>query len=281
MKPLLITIFALVAFALNSILCRMALRADEIDAASFTAVRIVSGAISLYILLLVSRKTQNSAKTGQWVSAFLLFTYAVCFSFAYIGLSAGMGALILFCSVQLAMIGLALAKGERPSLFEWCGLITALGGLVYLTLPGLDSPPVISSLLMGAAGVSWGLYTLKGRSAQDPLALTAGNFVLAVPFALATVILFWGKVHLSARGTVLAIASGAIASGVGYTVWYAALKYHTSTRAAVLQLAVPVIAAAGGITLLNETPDRRLAIGSALILGGIAIAIAGRTKHPA
>ena len=281
MKPFLLTLFSLVAFALNSILCRMALRTDEIDAASFTAVRLVSGAIALYVLLLATRKTQNPAKTGRWVSAFLLFAYAVCFSFAYIGLSAGTGALILFGSVQLTMIVVALAKGERPSLFEWAGLSAAIGGLVYLTLPGLDSPPVAGSLLMAAAGSAWGLYTLRGRSTADPLALTAGNFFMAVPFAAMTIMWFWSGLHLSVRGTILAVLSGAVASGVGYTVWYAALRYHTSTRAAVLQLAVPVLAALGGVLLMDEAATARLAIASALILGGIAVAIAGRKKRPA
>ena len=279
MKPFLLTLFALTAFALNSILCRMALRTDEIDAASFTAVRIASGALALWVLVLIFRKKQGSVKNGRFVSAFLLFSYAVCFSFAYIGLSAGTGALILFGSVQLTMIGIALFKGERPSLVEWSGLIAALGGLVYLTLPGSTSPPLTSSLLMAAAGAAWGLYTLRGRSVKDPLTLTAGNFVLAVPFAVVVAFLFFSRLHLSVTGVVLAVLSGAIASGIGYTVWYAALKYHTSTRAALLQLAVPVIAAGGGIMLLNEKPDHRLGIASALILGGIAMAIAGRSKH--
>jgi drug/metabolite transporter (DMT)-like permease len=278
MKKILLTISALVAFAFNSILCRLALSVDEIDAASFTAIRLLSGAIVLCLLAVTFRKTQNVAKTGQWASAFFLFTYAVCFSFAYLGLSTGTGALILFGSVQLTMIGTALFKGERPSLLEWLGLITALCGLVYLTLPGLDSPPLISSLLMAAAGMAWGVYTLRGRSGKDPLMVTAGNFLLAVPFAVITVMVFWPTLHLSNRGIVLAVLSGAMASGLGYTVWYAALKYHTSTRAAVLQLAVPVIAAVGGLLMLGERATVRLVVASALILGGIAVSIVGKKR---
>ena len=278
MKTFLLTTFALIAFALNSILCRMALRTDEIDAASFTAIRLISGAVVLYLLVLKFGRTRNAAKAGKWASAFYLFAYAICFSFAYLALSAGTGALILFGSVQLTMIGIALIKGERPTTVEWFGLVTAICGLLYLTLPGLNSPPIISSLLMAIAGCAWGLYTLRGRSVKDPLALTAGNFVLAVPFALITLLIFWPNAHLSDRGILLAVLSGAIASGLGYTIWYSVLKHYTSTRAAVLQLAVPVIAAVGGILFLNETATLRLAIASTLILGGIALAIAGKAR---
>ena len=174
------------------------------------------------------------------------------------------------------MIAAALAKGERPRRLEWIGLAAAVAGLVYLTFPGLRSPPLNSSLLMAAAGAAWGLYTIKGRSSGDPLAETTGNFVLALPFALIAVIAFWPNLHLSNRGIILAVLSGAIASGIGYTVWYTALKYHTTTRAAVLQLSVPVIAAAGGVVLMGETTTIRLGIAAALILGGIALAISGR-----
>lgn len=278
MKPFLLTLFALVAFALNSILCRMALRTEEIDAASFTAVRIVSGSIVLCLLAFLFRRSRSVYKNGSWSSALFLFTYAVCFSFAYMGLSAGTGALILFCSVQLTMIGIGFAKGDRPSMIEWLGLVCALGGLLYLTFPGLTAPPLISSFVMAIAGAAWGLYSLKGKAVNDPLTVTAGNFVLSVPFAAVTVLLLWRNLHLSSRGIVLAVVSGAIASGIGYTIWYTALKYHTSTRAAILQLAVPVIAAIGGVVLLNEAATLRLIMASALILGGIAVAIAGKKK---
>jgi drug/metabolite transporter (DMT)-like permease len=277
MRPALLTAFALTAFAFNSILCRMALAAGEADPAAFTAVRLVSGAAML--ALLVGARNINAEKavrSGQWLSAFFLLSYAVCFSFAYIGLSAGTGALLLFGSVQLTMVGAAISRGDQPSIREWAGLAAAFGGLVYLVFPGLTAPPLISSLLMAAAGIAWGGYTLRGKGSGDPLGETAGNFIRSVPMALAVLLFFLPSLQMSARGFVLAVLSGALASGVGYAVWYAALRYHTATRAAVLQLAVPVIAAAGGIVLLAEAASVRLVLAGALILGGIAAAISGR-----
>ncbi len=305
MKVFFYTTFALVAFAFNSILCRLALRGDEIDAAGFTIVRLASGAVMLIVIsYLVTKRGNlsgsegvlNAANTkakntlplgrvsafenrGSWPSAFFLFAYAICFSFAYLGLTAGTGALILFSSVQMTMIAAALLKGERPRQLEWIGLAVALGGLVYLVLPGLSSPPLVSSLLMAAAGMSWGVYTLRGRSSGDPLGDTTGNFARTLPFAALAAILFLPNLHLSGRGVLFAVLSGVLASGVGYTVWYAALKFHTATRAAVLQLAVPVIAAAGGVILLSETAGSRLLISAALILGGIGLTIFGRNPN--
>jgi drug/metabolite transporter (DMT)-like permease len=184
--------------------------------------------------------------------------------------------LILFGSVQITMIAVAIFKGERPSNLEWLGMVVAVGGLVYLVFPGLSSPPLVSSLLMAAAGMAWGFYTLRGKRSSDPLADTTGNFVRSVPMIVLVAIPFVPQLHLSGRGLILAVLSGALASGVGYTVWYAALKFHTSTRAAVLQLAVPVIAALGGVLLLDETATIRLAIAAAFILGGISLTIFGR-----
>ena len=315
MKVFLCTIFALMAFAFNSILCRLALRGEEADAAGFTAVRLVSGAVALVVIsyfcrsphvskgvtsnlrvsTLLTRRpmhseegvtsnvdgnalahAQASALGGSWPSAFFLFAYAICFSFAYLGLTAGTGALILFSSVQMTMIAVAIFRGERPSALEWSGLAVALAGLIYLVLPGLASPPLNSSLLMAAAGASWGFYTLRGKSGNDPLGDTTGNFIRSVPMIAIAAVPFLSKLEMSGRGLMLAVLSGAVTSGVGYTVWYAALKFHTSTRAAVLQLAVPVIAAAAGVLLLDETATVRLAIAAALILGGIALTISGR-----
>lgn len=276
MKAFLYTAFALTAFAFNSILCRMALRGGEIDAAGFTAVRIVAGAVTLGLISGAIGKAQSARRAGNWTSAFLLFAYAICFSFAYLGLTTGTGALILFGSVQMTMIAASIVRGERPGWLELVGVAVAFGGLVYLFLPGLASPPLFSSLLMAAAGAAWGSYTLRGKGSGDPLAETNGNFVRAVPMVLLAVLPFIGALHLSLRGTVLAVLSGAAASGVGYSVWYAALKYHTATRAAVLQLSVPLIAAVGGILLLAETSTATLAVASALILGGISIAIFAR-----
>lgn len=279
MKTFLYTSFALVAFAFNSILCRMALGTGETDAASFTTIRLISGAVTLALLASLFGKTRNHAKAGNWTSAFFLFAYAICFSFAYLGLTTATGALLLFGSVQVTMIGVSLFKGERPGTLEWLGLIVAFFGLVYLVFPGLSSPPLLNSFLMAAAGIAWGFYTLRGKGSDDPLGDTTGNFVRSVPLVLLSVIPFLSQIQLSNRGIILAVLSGSVASGIGYTVWYAALKYHTSTRAAVLQLAVPVIAAIGGALFLSEAADLRLAVASALILGGIGLTIAGRTKE--
>ncbi len=276
MKAFLFTSFALIAFAFNSILCRMALLGGDIDPAGFTAIRLISGAIALAAILLLSNKTQNIAKAGSWTSAFYLFAYAIAFSFAYVGLSTATGALILFGFVQITMIALTILAGKRPSPLEWCGLIVAFGGLIYLVLPGLAAPPLVSSILMAGAGIAWGFYTLRGKQTTDPLADTTGNFIRAVPMAVVVLIIFLPQVTISARGAFLAALSGAIASGIGYTVWYAALQYHTATRAAVLQLSVPVIAAAGGWFFLAETAEVRLLIAAALILGGIALTIGAK-----
>ncbi|MGQ0542293.1 MAG: DMT family transporter [Blastocatellia bacterium] len=278
MRNFLFTSFALLAFAFNSILCRMALGTGETDAASFTTVRLVSGAVTLALIASLFGKTQNSAKAGNWASAFFLFAYAICFSFAYLGLTTATGALLLFGSVQVTIIGVALIKGERPGTLEWLGLVVAFFGLVYLVFPGLSSPPLVSSLLMAAAGIAWGFYTLRGNGSDDPLGDTTGNFIRSVPLVLLAVIPFLSQIQLSNRGIILAALSGSVASGIGYTVWYAALKYHTSTRAAALQLAVPVIAAIGGVLFLSEAADLRLAFAAALILGGIGLTIAGRNK---
>lgn len=276
MRTFILTAFALTAFAFNSILCRMALGPGEIDAAGFTVIRLVSGTVTLAALVLASGKTRNPAKSGSWGSGFFLFAYAVCFSFAYLGLSTATGALILFGCVQLTMVGFSLAKGVRPRPIEWIGLTVAFGGLVYLVLPGLSAPPLMNALLMAAAGIAWGFYTLRGKGSADPLADTAGNFVRSVPMAAAVALLFLPETHLSARGVLLAVLSGAVASGIGYSVWYAALRHHTPTRAAVLQLSVPVIAAIGGIAFLAEAASTRLFIAGALILGGIGLTLIKR-----
>lgn len=272
------TAFALVAFAFNSILCRMALRGGEADAAGFTLVRLVSGAVMLAAISYFVSRNGSNLRRGNWTSAFFLFAYAICFSFAYLGLTAGTGALILFGSVQFTMIAVALIRGERPGLVEWAGLLTALCGLVYLVFPGLASPPLFSSALMSAAGIAWGFYTLRGKGSPDPLADTTGNFVRSVPMIALACLPFLSQVNLSNRGVILAILSGAAASGIGYSVWYAALTHLSSTRAAVLQLSVPVIAAVGGVVFLAETATVRLLIATALILGGIGLTIAGRVK---
>ena len=274
MKIILYTSFALVAFAFNSILCRLALGTEAIDAASFTLVRLVSGAITLVVISSVFGKT--GTKGGNWFSAFFLFGYAICFSFAYISLTTATGALILFGCVQATMVITALLSGERPKFLEWIGLLFALGGLVYLVFPGLTAPPIFSSLLMMSAGISWAFYTLRGKGGTNPLADTTGNFVRAVPMIVAVCLPFLYQIQLSQQGILLAVLSGAFASGLGYLVWYAALKFHTATRAAILQLSVPALAAIGGVIFLAETVSFRLLSATALILGGIALAIVGR-----
>ncbi len=278
MKPFFYTTFALVAFAFNSILCRLALRGEEADAVGFTGVRLVSGAVALIVISYFFNKKTKEIKRGSWPSAFFLFAYAACFSFAYLGLTAGTGALILFGSVQMTMIAVTIFRGERPSVLEWLGLVVALAGLFYLVFPGLASPPLLSSLLMAAAGMAWAGYTLRGKGSSDPLADTTGNFVRSLPFAAVIAVVYLPNLQLSTRGIVLAVLSGAVTSGIGYAIWYAALKYHTSTRAAVLQLAVPVIAAVLGIALLGEDATMRLGIAAALILGGIWLVILAKRR---
>lgn len=278
MKVFFYTGFALVCFSFNSILCRIALKADESDAAGFTAIRLISGAVTLFLIFSLFNKKDAPEGKGNWVSAFFLFAYAICFSFAYLGLTAATGALILFGSVQLTMIGAALVKGERPHLPEWLGLIFAFSGLVYLVFPGLSAPPVLSSALMILAGIAWGFYTLRGRGSTNPLAETAGNFLRSVPMAIAAGLPFLAQIHISPKGILFAVLSGAVASGLGYSVWYAALKFHTATRAAILQLAVPALAALGGVIFLAEAISARLILASGLILGGIGLAIWGKVK---
>lgn len=276
MKIFFYTIFALACFAFNSILCRLALKTDEIDAASFTLIRLFSGAVTLLLIFSVFGK--KDTKRGSWLSAFFLFAYAICFSFAYINLTTATGALILFGSVQATMIVAAIISGERPRILEWVGLFLALGGLIYLVFPGLAAPPLLNSILMTSAGIAWGFYTLRGRGSANPLADTTGNFLRAVPMVILACLPFLANIHLSQKGIVLAILSGAIASGIGYSIWYAALNFHTATWAAILQLSVPVLAATGGVIFLSEEIVLRLLLATLLILGGICLAIFGRAK---
>ena len=284
MRLVLSTAFALIAFALNSILCRLALRGEEADAAAFTAVRLAAGAVVLGSIVVYSSgngasSTREKVGGGSWMSALFLFTYAILFSLAYLNLTAGTGALILFGSVQFTMILASLIRGERSRALEWLGLAVALAGLIYLFYPGLSSPPAASSALMVAAGASWGLYTLRGKRSADPIGETAGNFLKSLPFGAAALLVFLPSLHLSAYGVLLAVISGAVTSGIGYAVWYTALRDLTTTRAAVVQLAVPIITAIIGIVFLNEIADLRLVIAGMLILGGIALTVFGRREN--
>lgn len=276
MRTFLLTSCALVAFAMNSVLCRLALGKASIDAASFSTVRLASGALMLLMITMASKRNLSFARQANWISAALLFLYAVTFSLAYINLSAGTGALILFGSVQATMLTVALARGERPNLIEWLGLFIALAGLIYLVSPGLAAPSLVNSLLMTLAGISWGFYSLRGRGTRDPLADTTNNFIRAWPLAILVSIVMFAKFHLSATGIIFAVLSGALTSGLGYVIWYAALKGLTATRAAMVQLAVPVLAAAGGAIILSEKISLRLLLSAAMVLGGVGLALMSR-----
>jgi drug/metabolite transporter (DMT)-like permease len=272
LKTIVFTALAMAAFAANSVLCRMALGHDTIDPASFTLIRLVSGALTLALIVLV--KNKSAAMThGAWFPAGMLFLYAVTFSFAYTTLSTGTGALILFGTVQLTMILSGIFSGERPRARAWLGLTLAMGGFIYLVSPGLSAPSPTGAALMTVAGVAWGLYSLRGRYSTDATATTMGNFIRAVPFALLTSLLTYMNMDLSEAGVVLAVLSGAIASGIGYVIWYVALPGLTATHAATVQLSVPVLAALGGVVILSESFTLRLFVASAAILSGIGMVL--------
>lgn len=271
-----LTSLALLAFAANSLLCRMALGAQTIDAKSFTVIRLASGAVVLCVIL-QSRGRPNGIG-WDWKAAFMLAAYAVSFSFAYITLAAGTGALILFGAVQLTMFVSGLRGGEHFSGPSWLGLLLALGGLIYLVSPGVAAPAPGGAALMTLAGVAWGIYSLRGRGAGNPLAVSARNFLIALPLALVASLLFPGPWHAEASGVLLAIASGAVASGLGYVIWYAALRHHSATSAATVQLSVPLIAAVGGVLLLSEPITPRLLAAGIAILGGIALVLSQRKR---
>jgi drug/metabolite transporter (DMT)-like permease len=270
-KTLTLTLLAMIAFASNSLLCRVALKQTSIDAATFTFVRILSGAVVLWIILKARRA--DWTKAGNWLSALALFVYAAAFSFAYLQLSAGTGALLLFGAVQATMILWGLRKGERFDAIQILGLIMAIAGLVVLVFPGLTAPPLTASILMLGAGVSWGIYSLRGKGERDPTNATAGNFLRAVPLAATLSLAFLTRVHLDSTGIMYAIISGAITSGLGYVIWYSAIPNLKATSAATVQLSVPVLAATGGILLLSEPITIRYLFASAVVLGGIGLVI--------
>jgi drug/metabolite transporter (DMT)-like permease len=269
-RTLALTLAALVAFAANSLLCRLALAPGLVDAATFTLVRIFSGALTLMVLVAATGQRRGG---GSWASAMALITYAVCFSFAYLRLGAAVGALVLFGVVQLTMIGVGIARGERPGVREWGGLALALAGLVWLTRPGSSAPDPLGTALMIAAGAAWGVYSLRARGAASPLAATADNFLRALPGAAIVSLIAVGGAHATARGLVLAAASGAVASGIGYGVWYAALRGLTAARAAIVQLLVPVLASAGAVALLGERLGGRMVTAGLAIIAGVAVAL--------
>jgi drug/metabolite transporter (DMT)-like permease len=288
----------MIAFASNSLLCRAALKQTSIDAASFTFVRISCGAAALWLIMNTRRgmipSPQSSPKrrgtsfslgekvrmrgAGNWISALALFVYAAAFSFAYVDLSAGTGALLLFGAVQATMILWGLHKGERLDAIQIVGFVVAVTGLVVLVFPGLSAPSLIGSILMLGAGVAWGIYSLRGKREKNPTSVTAGNFVRAVPFAAAISIIFVPWAHVDLAGVSYAIISGAITSGLGYVIWYSALPGLKAASAATVQLSVPVLAAAGGILLLGEPLTLRYLLASIAILGGIALVVLERNR---
>jgi drug/metabolite transporter (DMT)-like permease len=277
-----LTAVAMLAFAANSILCRLALAQGLVDPASFTLVRIASGAFALWLILALKRQVRSVH--GSWAGALALFVYASAFSFAYTALPAGTGALLLFGAVQVTMVATALVRGERLTLPQWFGFALALTGLAALLSPGAAAPPITGAGLMIASGAAWGAYSLLGRGAVDPLALTAGNFMRALPLAvvamaMAAAMMLGPKVE--AMGLVYAVMSGALASGLGYWIWYAALRGLSPVQGASVQLSVPVLTALVGTIALGEAVTTRLSLCSITILGGIALVIVGRpnTRH--
>lgn len=270
----LLTIFAMLAFASNSLLCRIALRDTDIDAASFTAVRLASGALLLAVLL--RSRGRRPAADGSWPMAAMLFAYAASFSFAYRDLTAATGALLLFGAVQLSMIGWGLWRGERLRGMRLAGLLLAVAGLIALLMPGLAAPPPLAATLMIGAGVAWGVYSLLGRSAGEPVAATGGNFLRSLPFAALLLLAALDHQAVDRMGLLYAVLSGAVTSGLGYVLWYAALPALSATSAATIQLSVPAIAAVGGAVLLAEPLTARLLLASVAILGGIALTIRGK-----
>ena len=289
----------MIAFASNSLLCRLALKHTTIDAATFTFIRILSGAVALWLILelgtrLRTEKTTSllydgasgsprvtrhlPLKSGNWLSALALFVYAAAFSFAYVDLSVGTGALLLFGAVQASMILWGFRKGERLDAIQVVGFVAAVIGLVVLVFPGLSAPPLIASILMLTAGVAWGVYSLRGKGVQNPASVTTGNFVRAVPFSAVVWIIFIPWTHVDSAGVSYAVISGAIASGLGYVIWYSVLPSLKAASAATVQLSVPVLAATGGILLLGEPLTLRYLLASVAILGGIALVVLEKNR---
>jgi drug/metabolite transporter (DMT)-like permease len=271
-----LTAIAMCCFAANSLLNRLALASGVIDPASFTLVRVLSAAMILTLLVLARRASRPRFGSISWRSILALFAYLIAFSFAYTRLSAGAGALVLFGSVQLVMYIVALWHGEQLPVLSWAALATAACGLVYLAAPGLDAPDPVGTILMTVAGLAWGTFSLLGRGSSDPVGANMANFVGCIPLAGIASLLSASHFHISVAGVMLAVASGAIASGLGYAIWYAALKRLPRTHAAAVQLSVPVIAALGGVVLLSEPVTMRVVIASIAVLGGVAVVVYGR-----
>ena len=282
-KTAALTLLALLAFASNSLLTRLALGTHQIDAAGFTAIRLGAGAVMLVALVVVQTRSWSAMKGSSAAGPLALFAYAAPFSFAYLRIGAAVGALVLFGVVQLTMIGYGIARGERPSAMMWLGLVLAAAGLALLTVPSVTRPDPLGVLLMAIAGVAWAVYTLVGRGTPDPLAANARSFLWSAPLAIALVVLviaMRGDAAPSGRGIVLALVSGAVTSGLGYAIWYRALPSLTVTQAAVAQLSVPVIAALGAVAVLGEAVSSRLVVAGAMVLIGVGLVLSARARQP-
>ena len=268
----------MLAFAGNSILCRLALRQEAIDPWSFTSIRLASGALLLLLFLRVTKQASTPPRPKTWkpIAATALFTYVLTFSLAYVSLDAGTGSLLLFGTVQITMVIAGLYSGERPTPLNVVGMLTAASGVAWLVWPGVTAPDPTSAALMVIAGIAWGSYSLLGRGATQPTATTARNFALATPIAMLALACSSQQLSITTNGAWLAIASGAITSGLGYAFWYMALPSHSATRAAALQLTVPLIAALGGVTFLDEAASTRLLAAASLTIGGVAAATLSR-----
>jgi drug/metabolite transporter (DMT)-like permease len=274
-----LTLLALVAFASNSLLTRLALGSRRLDAASFTAIRLASGAVTLAVIVLVQSRSWRALRGTGIAGPLALFAYAAPFSLAYLRIGAAVGALVLFGVVQLTMIGYGIARGEHPTPVMWLGLALAAGGLLVLTVPAVARPDPIGVVLMAVAGCAWAVYTLVGRGAADPIAANARSFLWSTPLALLLVVLARTPVHATTSGVALALVSGAVTSGIGYAIWYRALPGLTVTQAAVAQLSVPVIAAAGAVLTLGETMTTRLVLAGLAVLSGVALVLSARSRR--
>lgn len=275
------TSIALIAFAANSVLCRLALDNEAIDAASFTAIRLFSGTIILFIIIGISKrikqpiiqnKKEPSSK-GSWFGSILLFTYAITFSYAYILLDTGTGALILFGAVQITIVILSFISGTRLKPLEWLGMTIAFIGFIYLILPSITTPSATGFVLMAISGIAWGMYTLQGHSSKNPLTDTAFNFLRTIPLIIIIIITSLNTLTYTSEGIILALLSGGVASGIGYTIWYMALRDLSSLQAAVLQLLVPILSAFAGVIFISEIITAHFIISSIMVLGGILLVI--------
>ncbi|QHF39411.1 EamA family transporter [Pseudomonas sp. S34] len=272
-----LTCFAMVAFAANSLLCRLALKHTGIDAASFSVVRLVSGALVLWLICALKRP--STPVKGSWLGAAALFIYVFAFSFAYLHLETGTGALLLFGAVQLTMVLYGVFKGERMRLPAIVGLLSALGGLISLLLPGATAPDPLSAIIMLVSGLAWGSYSLLGKGVSDPLATTAGNFIRSIPLVLLASLAFLPGLRWDPLGLLYAVFSGALASGVGYAIWYSAVRDLASFQAATVQLSVPILASLAGIIFLSESLTLRLVVASLAVLGGVALVLGSKQQR--